>query len=210
MRRRALDTCEGMKRILLFVLARHSSTPFFPDPRTDKAVRKMKHLPLDQIAAIIHADWMGKGNGKGYYITGSITTEIYDEDCTFDGPDPDMPVRGLRKYLLAASQLFDTRKSRADLIRPIEYDIEKGTVTAHWRLEGILNLPWHPQVKPWTGSTTYQIDPESGLVSSHREDWDISVPDAFISTLRPRLNLGAPAAESVAHLAIGLPHPVSH
>jgi hypothetical protein len=34
-----------------------------------------------------------------------------------------MPVRGLRKYLLSASQLFDNQQSRADLTRPLEIGI---------------------------------------------------------------------------------------
>lgn len=208
LRRRSLDGIEAAKRVLLFIFARHKSTPIFPSPRTHAHVNKIEHLPLDEIAAIIQKDWIGKGGGKGYYITGKLTEEIYDEECLFDGPDPDMPVKGLRKYLLAASQLFDTRRSRADLIRPIEYDAEKSSITAYWRLQGVINLPWHPPFKPWTGSTTYHIDPDSGLVSSHREDWDISVPDAFISTLFPELNFGAPAAEPVDHLVIEPPCPV--
>lgn len=207
-RRRAFDTIEAMKRILVFVVARHKSTPLFPNPRAKLPVTKTSFLPLNEIAAVIHRDWVGRGKGKGYYITGALTEEIYDEDCIFDGPDPDMPVRGLRKYLLSASQLFDSRKSRADLTRPIEYDNEKGTITAYWRLEGILNLPWHPHVKPWTGSTTYHIDAQSGLVSSHTEVWDISVPDAFISTLFPGQNFGASAANPVNDLMIGSPRPV--
>eukprot|EP00747_Dinoflagellata_sp_TGD_P178611 gnl/TRDRNA2_/TRDRNA2_27849_c0_seq1.p1 gnl/TRDRNA2_/TRDRNA2_27849_c0~~gnl/TRDRNA2_/TRDRNA2_27849_c0_seq1.p1 ORF type:complete len:497 (-),score=46.70 gnl/TRDRNA2_/TRDRNA2_27849_c0_seq1:226-1716(-) len=210
MRRRAFDSLEAMKRVLLFIVARHKSTPLFPNPQARLPISKTKHLALNEIAALIHKDWTGNGQGRGYYVTGALTKEIYDEECIFDGPDPDMPVKGLRKYLLAASHLFDSRKSRADLTRPIEYDTESGTVTAYWRLQGVINLPWHPQVKPWTGSTTYHVDPESGLISSHREEWDISVPDAFISTLFPWLNFGAPAAEVVDQPVIDPPRPVHH
>ena len=53
---------------------------------------------------------------KGYYITGKLNTTIYRDDCWFDGPDPDMPVRGVRKYLNAASQLFDVSASTAELL----------------------------------------------------------------------------------------------
>jgi len=200
-----------MKRILFFIVARHKSTPFFPNPRVQLPVTKRRHLPLQEIAGIIHQDWMGKRllqKGKGYYITGALTKDIYDEECIFDGPDPDMPVRGLRKYLLSASQLFDKHKSRADLTRPLEINRDRNTVTAHWRLEGVLNLPWHPQMKPWTGSTTYHIDPASGLVVNHQEHWDISVPDAFLSTLLPWLRFGAPAAIPVDDLVIEPPTPL--
>lgn len=195
-RRRAFDTIEALKRVFVFVLSRHKSIPFFPSPVAKSPIRKTQNLPMVELAALVQKDWLGKRPhaGKGYYVTGALTPEIYDEECLFDGPDPDMPVRGLRKYLVSASQLFDTQRSRADLIRPIEYDIDKGVITATWRIQGVLNLPWHPIVKPWTGRTEYHIDAETGLIILHQEHWDISVPDAFISTLFPSLHFGAPAA----------------
>lgn len=207
-RRRAFDTIESLKRTLVWIVARHKSIPFFPNPRAAHPIVKSRGLPVSDIAAIIQADWSGRGSkffGKGYYITGKLTTEIYDEDCFFDGPDPDMPVKGLRKYLFSASQLFDRRRSRADLLRPVEYSASTSTVVAHWRLEGVLNLPWHPEVKPWTGSTTYEIDTATGLIVNHREHWDITVPDAFVSTLLPQLNYGARRAEPVGDLVHGPP-----
>ena len=131
----------------------------------------------------------------GYYITGMLTKSIYRDDCFFDGPDPDMPVRGLKKYLLSASNLFDRKHSRADIIRPVvltQSDSER-TIQVFWRLEGVLNLPWHPHMKPWTGNTVYHLD-KDGLVERHVEQWDISVLDAFVSTLLPGLEFGAPPA----------------
>lgn len=62
---------------------------------------------------------------------------------------------------------------------------------------GILNLPWHPSVKPWTGKTVYYIN-NNGLIEKHLEFWDITVLDAFISTLFPSLNYGAlPASKTI-------------
>lgn len=154
-RRRAFDSIESLKRILYFLIARHKSIPFFPIPNVKaEDLVKTYELTIDELANIIYKDWMGSSlisNGKGYYITGRISKSIYDEQCYFDGPDPDMPVKGLRKYLLSASQLFDHKYSRADLLQPLVIDYEKRSIKAYWRLEGILNLPWHPTVKPWTG-----------------------------------------------------------
>jgi hypothetical protein len=64
---------------------------------------------------IIENDWR-PSTSKGYYLTGKLTQSIYRDDCLFDGPDPDMPVRGLHKYLNAASQLFETKSSTAELL----------------------------------------------------------------------------------------------
>ena len=106
-----------------------------------------------------------------------------------------MPVRGLRKYLSAASQLFDRKKSRADILS-LDCDQTNRKITVTWRIEGILNLPWHPIMKPWTGSTVYSID-DSGLIYSHIEKWDISVIDAFLSTLLPNIFTGEPPAPEI-------------
>lgn len=146
---------------------------------------KLKHQSIDTISAIIKKDWLGKhaSGSRGYYITGKLSTEIYRNDCLFDGPDPDMPVRGLRKYLSAASHLFDQGKSHAKMLS-ITHDDEKRTVTVRWLLGGILMLPWRPTVKDWTGCTVYYLD-EEGLVYKHSETWDISVWEAFVSTAFP-------------------------
>lgn len=150
---------------------------------------KSTHLPLSDVASRIHRDWTGgtTGPNKGYYITGKLDSTIYRDDCLFTGPDPDMPVRGLRKYLSAAAQLFDSKKSHADLLSMAyreDGDGRNGTVEVTWKLGGVLMLPWHPEVQPWTGKTTYHLD-EEGLIYWHEEEWDISVFRAFVCTLFP-------------------------
>lgn len=65
----------------------------------DGSILKHRGLPMDVIRDIIIKDWAGKAgpgpdnNHKGYYITGKLNSTIYRDDCLFDGPDPDMPVR---------------------------------------------------------------------------------------------------------------------
>ena len=44
-----------------------------------------------------------------------------------------------------------------------------------------------------TGNTKYHLD-SNGLVERHVEQWDVSVLDAFLSTLLPGLGYGAPPA----------------
>lgn len=153
--------------------------------RQNQESSKLMYLTVEQVAALVGIDWEGKRKGKGYYITGKLNTFLYENDCLFDGPDPDMPVRGLRKYLAAASHLFDHNRSYADLI-DLSYDVDQRTVTARWKLGGVLMLPWRPKVKDWTGSTTYHIN-EKGLIYLHKECWDISVAEAFVSTVFPSL-----------------------
>jgi hypothetical protein len=201
-RRRATDSVDGLASVVQFILARHKSLPIpvLPGQQIilNSMATKSQGLSIEQISNILLIDWRGQvrksdlTSGKGYYITGKLTKEIYRDDCFFNGPDPDMPVTGLKKYISSTSQLFDHKTSKAELIS-LKMSEEDRTVTVQWRLEGILNLPWHPKLKPWTGQTTYFIDGD-GLIDRHEELWDISVIDAFVSTLFPFLNYGAPPA----------------
>jgi hypothetical protein len=191
-----MDFIDGSSQLLAFVAARHKSFPvsWQPPGCASSGEIKLEGLISEEIAKIVLHDWQPK-SGKGYYITGKLSKQIYRDDCYFEGPDPDMPVRGLRKYLSASSQLFDRKQSRAD-IYSLSFDNSEGTVTVKWRLEGALNLPWHPKLKPWTGTTTYFLD-SSGLVEKHVEEWDISAIDAFLSTLFPSIYQGSPAAPEI-------------
>mmetsp|Transcript_12312 Transcript_12312/g.14495 ORF Transcript_12312/g.14495 Transcript_12312/m.14495 type:complete len:323 (-) Transcript_12312:101-1069(-) len=204
-RRRAADFIDNVAMIARFLVIRHKSL-FNGVPleleipgckaigrhvltNADGTVCKNKNLPSDQIYQVVKKDW-SEENGKGYYITGRLNSTIYRDDCLFDGPDPDMPVRGLRKYLAAASQLFDAKESYAQLLELNTVDeggeYSCGLIEARWKMEGILMLPWRPRVKPWTGWTKYHID-EDGMIALHEEGWDISVLEAFVGTIFPRI-----------------------
>ena len=176
--------------------------------------KSVKHcnLPIETIRNVIVQDWRSASDAyammkpcslnKGYYITGKLNSTIYTDDCLFDGPDPDMPVKGLRKYLGAASNLFDSNKSSATLLDIQIIDVPhkiktksqsrsrsqygNKVVEVKWRMEGVLMLPWRPRVKPWSGWTRYYLD-DNGLIAYHEEGWDISVMEAFVGTILPEL-----------------------
>ena len=171
--------------MIRFLIIRHKSLPLEPPGwRCDgDTAPKRVNLSQQELMQVIRHDWRPDTH-KGYYITGRLSTSVFRDDCVFDGPDPDMPVRGLRKYLNAASQLFDHQKSRSELL---SLDVnEKGVIVAQWRMQGVLRLPWRPAVPSWTGSTTYYTD-ENGLIYRHEETWDKSVLQAFMQTLWPEV-----------------------
>ena len=190
LRRRASDALDGLEMILRFLIVRHKSLDLVGPPvgwRCDGpngAVEKLRNLSTKAVLERIRADWK-PDNHKGYYITGRLSTELYRDDCFFDGPDPDMPVKGLRKYLNAASQLFETKSSVAELL-DLKHEEETDLIVATWRIKGVLHLPWKPQMPEWTGTTTYYRD-EDGLIYKHVETWDLSVLQAFLTTLWPEL-----------------------
>ena len=214
-RRRMTDFLDGADMVMRFLVIRHKSLDLIgPPPGCRSTVKGTKHkdLELATIMETIRSDWKPKQNhniveqqqqqqqqqaqhNKGYYITGRLNTTIYRDDCWFDGPDPDMPVRGVRKYLNAASQLFDKSTSTAELLslefgdsssKSHKHKRSKATIVARWKLKGVLHLPWHPSLPVWTGSTTYHLDDEH-MVYFHEEQWDISVFRAFTQTLWPEL-----------------------
>ncbi|GKY93033.1 hypothetical protein MPSEU_000271600 [Mayamaea pseudoterrestris] len=197
-RRRASDVLDGAEMMLRFLLVRHKSLIAVPPPmawRCTAAVCLPKNIgiSMEDARQVILNDWKQSTN-KGYYITGRLNTTIYRDDCFFDGPDPDMPVKGLRKYLNAASQLFDQAKSRAELLSLdiVETNDDENNssnrrvIVAKWRMNGVLRLPWKPKLPNWTGTTTYYFD-ENGMIYKHQETWDMSVMQAFLRTLWPRL-----------------------
>jgi hypothetical protein len=181
-RRRAADALDSLDMVLRFLIIRHKSLGLLP-PLGCRAttVTSLKHtnLPLSTIQQTIQKDWH-EHNLKGYYITGRLNTTIYRDDCLFDGPDPDMPVKGLRKYLASASQLFDVAQSESEL-RSLRIGDEPNTIVATWRMAGVLRLPWRPSLPTMTGSTTYHLD-DDGLIYRHIETWDMSVEEAFLKT----------------------------
>ena len=197
-KRRAADLIDSASMLIQFLYIRHKSLVFLPPPgcratgshvqrADDGTVIKTTGLNVRELSELVTRDWVSSklGDTKGYYITGLLNSSIYRDDCLFDGPDPDMPVLGLRKYLDAASKLFMQSKSHAEFLG-MNYSEEDRFIDVYWRLSGVLMLPWHPSVKPWTGKTRYIVDDE-GLIESHIEEWDISVYEAFICTLFPDL-----------------------
>lgn len=183
-RRRASDILEGFDLIARFLVIRHKSMNLPLGCRVQTGfMEKNKNLNITQIFRIILDDWKIT-TGKGYYVSGRLNTTIYREDCMFDGPDPDMPVRGLRKFLNAASNLFDYGTSYSELTH-LSVESPK-LIVAHWRMEGVLRLPWRPVLPEWTGTTYYHLD-DDNLIYKHDETWDMSVLEAFSRTLSPEL-----------------------
>jgi len=133
---------------------------------------KITGLPIGTIKNYVESDF----NDGRYYITGDLTEEIYADNCVFDGPDPDMPVVGLRKFLASARGLFDEGRSSV-ILKDVQ--VVEGTVRAKWSGKFVLRLPWRPEIREINGITNYELD-EDGLICRHTEMWeDITVWEAF-------------------------------
>ncbi len=203
-RRRYGDILDDVEGFVRFALVR----PYFQDSTARLGPRiscksigkgtKEKHLSVEKLLQILRKDWRSPSskngttdattiNEKGYYVTGRMSTNIYRDDCYFSSPDPDLPLKGLRKYIGVASHLFDSRASNSKLLSLKEipgakYQHPSRIIEAEWKMALTINLPWKPKLSEFTGSTLYFLD-EENLICKHQETWDISVLDAFWSML---------------------------
>ena len=193
LRRRFGDMLDTVETLMKHLVIRQQCWQLMGPPQSQRPAghnvkqrkKKLKRMPLMEVQRCIEQDWKPE-SGKGYYVTGKLTTAIYRDDCYFVGPDPDMPIKGLRKYVGVASHLFDYHESMCTLkslkiVTDKDYQIE-----AQWQLKGILKLPWHPHLPTFTGRTVYYLDDE-GLIERHEEFWDMTVVHAFCQTLFPNL-----------------------
>lgn len=176
-KRRATDVLEAALGVGRFILARHKSLLVFA-PRS-KGGAKVTGLAPEAVLEVIRNDFQD----RRYYITGQLTREVYSDTCFFDAPDPDMPVRGLEKYISAISNLFEKRHSDLELLDT--QVLAPDMLLSRWRLEATLKLPWRPKIKAYTGVTLYELD-HHGLICRHTELWSISAADAFVSTVLPQ------------------------
>ena len=144
------------------------------DKRTDLTAEKVR----DQLERDLR-------DGQ-YFVTGNLTREIFADDCRFTDPTND--VVGLSRYLTALGLLFDPATSSVDL-----YDIKvtsPNTVEADWQLQGYLRFPWKPRVDPYSGHTVYSLDPETKLVRSQFQTWNISGAKAIAESFTPTTGPG--------------------
>lgn len=210
-RRRYGDILDNMEDFVRFFLIR----PYFSDYSPHLGPRlsckpmvgrrsKTKNLAVEEILEILHKDWRSVApkqgfdfpttpNEKGYYVTGKMSTSIYRDDCEFTSPDPDLPIKGLRKYVGVASHLFDSKTSRSKLLTLQQLGLndpqesQQTVLKAEWKMSLTLNLPWKPKLPEFTGSTLYYLD-EDHLICRHDEAWDISVWKAFLGMLPKKSN----------------------
>jgi hypothetical protein len=96
LKRRMVDALDAVDMIMRFLVIRHKSLDIFGPPPGHRSkfqqCIKNKHQTTTELLEIIRQDWKVDTH-SGYYITGKLNATIYRDDCLFNGPDPDMPVR---------------------------------------------------------------------------------------------------------------------
>lgn len=109
-------------------------------------------------------------NERQYFLSGTIDELIYDQECLFS--DPFVSFRGRDRFVKNLANLgsFITEYSA----KSIKYEVSTDdmAVTTKFMVKLRLNLPWQP-VLAWPWGVRCEIDPETHLIVSHQETWDI-------------------------------------
>lgn len=107
-------------------------------------------------------------NDRSYFLSGDVDKLIYDEDCVF--ADPFVSFSGRDRFVDNLQNLgsFITKFSA----KLLDYEEQDFCVKTKVMVKLELNLPWKP-VLAWPWGVTYDIDPDTYLVISHEEAWEI-------------------------------------
>lgn len=120
-------------------------------------------------------------NDRQYFLSGEVDAEIYDEDCVFS--DPFVAFNGRDRFIENLQNLgsFITKYDA----KPLSYEIEDdgNVVQTKVMVKLELNLPWKP-ILAWPWGVRYEIDPETNLVTDHKESWDIGALDGVKQIFR--------------------------
>jgi hypothetical protein len=77
-------------------------------------------------------------------------------------------------------KLFDQATSKVELISVTPQPDSKAIVVI-WRLEGRVNLPFKPKIKPYVVTTTLGVDADSGLINSQVDEFSVPGWDLLLS-----------------------------
>lgn len=107
-------------------------------------------------------------NDRSYFLSGKVDKLIYDPDCVF--ADPFVSFSGRDRFVDNLQNLgsFITKYSA----KMLDYSQDENTVKTKVMVKLELNLPWKP-VLAWPWGVSYEIDPETNLITNHVEEWDI-------------------------------------
>ncbi|KAH7277693.1 hypothetical protein KP509_38G002700 [Ceratopteris richardii] len=105
---------------------------------------------------------------KGYFVTGNVTTGIYEEDCEF--ADPAGSFKSLQRFKNNCSN-FGSLLERSD-VKLMKSEEQEEKFVAYWRFSCVLKFPWRPILSS-TGFTEYYFNSDSGRICRHVENWDV-------------------------------------
>eukprot|EP00250_Pteridium_aquilinum_P007319 c17063_g1_i1 orf=401-1135(-) len=105
---------------------------------------------------------------RGYFVTGNVSSGVYEEDCEF--ADPAGSFKSLKRFKNNCSN-FGSLLEKSD-VKLVKSEGLTDKFVAYWRFSCVLKFPWRP-ILASTGFTEYYFNPESGRICRHVENWDV-------------------------------------
>lgn len=118
---------------------------------------------------------------KEWFVTGNINPCYFSDNFQFQ--DPDVKVVGIEEYSKGVKKIFDQTMSRAEIISTVisETSTPKNPViTCTWRLSGRVNIGPGLDIKPYIVSTDFEVDPQTSLIVSQEDRFDIPAWDILL------------------------------
>ncbi|MCO5595492.1 hypothetical protein L7F22_063391 [Adiantum nelumboides] len=135
------------------------------DDVSDSSVSDTLQGPLghDYIVQSIIDDY-----DKGYFVTGNVSSGVYEEDCEF--ADPAGSFKSLKRFKNNCSN-FRSLLEKSD-VKLVKSEELHDKFVAYWRFSCVLKFPWRPILSS-TGFTEYYFNAETGRICRHVENWDV-------------------------------------
>ncbi|MCO5591827.1 hypothetical protein L7F22_045820 [Adiantum nelumboides] len=105
---------------------------------------------------------------KGYFVTGNVSSGVYEEDCEF--ADPAGSFKSLKRFKNNCSN-FRSLLEKSD-VKLVKSEELHDKFVAYWRFSCVLKFPWRPILSS-TGFTEYYFNAETGRICRHVENWDV-------------------------------------
>ena len=140
-------------------------------------------ISLDETIKRINDD-----NDRDYFLSGEVDSYIYDVDCVF--ADPFVSFSGRDRFVQNLQNLgsfitkYDARVLKYSDVIYRDDDSNIPIVETKIMVKLELNLPWKP-VLAWPWGVTYEIDPETFLITKHEESWNIEPLEGVKMIFRP-------------------------
>lgn len=113
-----------------------------------------------------------------WLAAGEVDPRLFSDSFAFK--DESVATTGIKAYATGVRKLFDQATSRAELIS-VEARPAAQQIVVTWRLEGRVNLPFKPKIKPYVVTTTFDVDPDSGLIVSQLDEFSVPGWDLLLS-----------------------------
>mmetsp|Transcript_8404 Transcript_8404/g.12190 ORF Transcript_8404/g.12190 Transcript_8404/m.12190 type:complete len:225 (-) Transcript_8404:66-740(-) len=117
---------------------------------------------------------------RSYFLSGQVDELIYAEDCVF--ADPFVSFEGRDRFVSNLANLGSSITNYSAKLLSLGSS-SPTEVTTKFMVKLELNLPWKP-ILAWPWGVRYVVDPDTFLITTHEESWDIEPLEGVLQIFR--------------------------